>query len=448
MRKAFLIAGLAWAGASSFAQDAAPPPAPVAEQRLNVVVLLADDLGSADLSCLGGRGIATPQLDALAGQGVLCTAAYVTAPVCAPSRAALLTGRHQQRFGFEFNLGPPAVDEPARGLPRSETTLAERLRAAGYATGMVGKWHLGDAKGMRPHERGFDEWFGFYDNASHDDPARRRERFKIVRDGVEVKEKEWLTRAFAREAAAFIERHAGGPFFLYVPFSAVHAPIEPDPRLDARVASIKDERERAYANAVVGLDDAVGRVLEALRKADLEARTLVLFLSDNGAIRQASNAPLRGMKTTLFEGGVRVPMIVRCPGRIAPGGRFTHPVSSLDLAATVLAAAGVARDDAMRLDGVDLLPFLSGAKEGPPHAALFWRFGSRFAIRQGDWKLVAARPDATAALYDLAADPGERRDLAQQEPERVAALQAAWDAWNAGNVAPSWAGKEEVGEDE
>jgi arylsulfatase A-like enzyme len=420
-------------------QERAPDRA--ADPRPNVVVIVADDLGGGDLSCYGAKDVATPRLDALASSGIRFTAGYATAPVCAPSRAGLLSGRYPQRFGFEFNQGQGASRAANFGLPADVPTLAERLRAAGYATGMVGKWHLGDQPGQRPTDRGFDDFFGFLDNASHDDPARRRDRFPILRGTETVNEKARLTTAFGRESAAFVERNAARPFFLYVAHAAVHAPLEPDPRVAPRVAAIADERRRDYANSVVGLDDAVGVLLDALHAKGLDEQTLVVFVSDNGSVRVPSNAPWRGGKTQLFDGGVRVPFMLRWTGRLPASVVEPRRVSTLDLAATALAAAGVARTPEMQLDGVDLLPFLANSAE--PHATLFWRFGSRFAVRAGDWKLVAPIPDSTAMLFDCAADPGERNDLAAAQPEKVKELRALWDEWNAKNVAPLWQGKED-----
>jgi arylsulfatase A-like enzyme len=426
------------------AEPIADSPARAAGSRPNVLVLIADDVGFGDLSITGARDLATPNLDALARSGARFRAGYVTAPVCAPSRAAILTGRSQTRFGFEFNPGQPPI--PGAGLPAGIPTLADRMRAAGYATGLVGKWHLGESPGQRPTERGFDEFFGFLGNANHYDPAQPRERCPILR-GVEiVEEKEWLTPALGREAAAFIARHAGHPFFLCAAFSAAHTIIEPDPRLAPRVALIADERRRDYANLVVGLDDAVGAIRTALREAGLEERTLVFFLSDNGGARRESNAPLRGGKSTTSEGGIRVPFFLSFPGRVPADLVYEPPVLALDVAATALAAAGVDPAGDPHLEGVDLLPRLAGADPAPPHATLCWRFGSRMAVRRGDWKLVIPIAGMQPQLFDLASDPGERNDLSAGKPDLVKELQAEWDAWNAGNVAPIWTGGEDSDE--
>ena len=307
--------------------DRSTPLDLAAAARPNVIVLLADDLGVADLSVAGATEWKTPNLDALAQSGTRCTAAYVTAPVCAPSRAALLTGRYQQRFGFEFNQGPPPAAAQNFGLPAEETTLAERMRAAGYATGMVGKWHLGELPGQRPTERGFDEFFGFLDNANQYDPTRRRDATSpIFRGTAHVSEKDWLTRAFTRESMAFVDRHAHHPFFLYMAYSAAHAPLQSDPAIAPRVAGIDDVKRRDYANLVLGLDDAVGALMAKLVEKGLDGNTLVVFLSDNGAIQRRSNGALSGGKTSLWEGGIRVPMVVRFKGHVPEGQVYDAPV--------------------------------------------------------------------------------------------------------------------------
>ena len=429
------------------ASPGAPAQSRAADPRPNVVLIVADDLGSADLAICGATDVATPHLDALASSGARCTQAYAMAPVCAPSRAALLTGRYAQRFGFEFNEGPPEAGNVAFGLPADATTLAERLRAAGYATGMVGKWHLGAKPGQRPTERGFDEFFGFLDKASTYDPKRRQRKAetRLLRGLEPVEEKGWLTPVLAREAGAFIDRHAAHPFFLYVPFGAVHAPVQPDPALAERVAAIADPERRAYANLIVGLDDAVGAVLERLQANGLAANTLVLFTSDNGSARRDGNLPLRGVKSQLLEGGLRVPLLARWDGRIPAGVVYEHPVHLLDLAATVAAASGLV---APEHEGVDLVPFFAGAVATPPHAALFWRYGARIAIRRGDLKLVRLAAERSFQLFDLAVDPAEQRDLATQRPEQVAELLAEWERWNARNVASAWRGREDFAADE
>jgi len=405
-------------------------------ERPNVVVILADDLGYADLGVQGSRDVVTPRIDALARGGVRCTNAYVTCPVCAPTRAGLLTGRYQQRFGLELNPGPARAAAPDYGLPADVPTIAARLKAAGYVTGMVGKWHLGYREGARPGDRGFDEWIGFLGGARSYYPGEARES-PLLRGTGPVAETKYLTTLFGEEAAAFVARHRAQPFFLYLAFNAVHAPLEATAAELDRHADVADRRRRIYVSMLASMDAAVGLVLDRLKELGLEERTLVFFLSDNGGpTRQttASNAPLRGFKGQVYEGGVRVPLLVRWPARLPAGRVHDRPVVSLDIAATALAAAGL--EPAAGLEGVDLVPFLQGKARGAAHDLLCWRFGTQSAARLGDWKLVV-RPGRTE-LFDLATDPGEAHDLAGERTDKLAELWAAYARWNADNVAPRW----------
>jgi arylsulfatase A-like enzyme len=424
--------------------DAEPPQA---VRRPNVLVIVGDDMGYADVGYHGCQDIPTPNLDALAASGIRFTNGYVSGPYCSPTRAGLMTGRYQQRFGHEFNPGAK------QGLPTNETTLADRLQAAGYATGLVGKWHLGAQPEMHPLQRGFGEFYGFLGGA-HD-------YFKmggILRGNEPVTELDYTTDAFAREAVAFIDRHQEKPWFLYLAFNAVHTPMQAtDSRLE-KFSSTADTRRRTYNAMMLALDEAVGRVRGKLRETNLEQDTLVVFFSDNGgpvmrgtSVNGSNNAPLRGSKRTTLEGGIRVPFIVSWPNQLQPGV-YEHPVIQLDAHATALAAAGVAIPPG-QLDGVDLLPYLQGTKMAPPHEALYWRMGEQMAIRMGDYKLVRydgeadasgaepKRPVTQARLYNLTEDVGETHDLAADMPDKLAELQAKWDAWNATLAAPLWAGK-------
>ena len=445
-----------------------------AARKPNIIVILADDLGYGDLGVYGGTEIPTPNLDALARAGVRFTDGYVTCPICAPTRAALMSGRYQQRFGFEHNPGPEAQASPRFGLPRSERTLAEKLKDTGYATGMFGKWHLGYTDELQPHQRGFDDFFGFLSGAHTYLPGEARQRRGggynegIVRNGTPVEEKEYLTDAFAREAVAFITKHAqaGGegkptPFFVYLPFNAVHGPMEATRKYTDRFAHITDANRRTYAGMLTALDEAVGRVLAAVKESGQEDNTLVFFFSDNGGPTPqttSSNAPLSGFKSQVLEGGIRVPFLMKWPGGGVPAGKvYEQPVMSLDVHATVLAAAGfdlnapasrekTDKPETPRLEGRDLLPFVTAAGERGkvgPHEALFWRMGNQWAVRKGDWKLVSqaranARQPGEVRLYNLREDIGEKNDLAAKMPEKVAELRAAYDAWNAGNIDPLW----------
>jgi arylsulfatase A-like enzyme len=414
------------------AQPARPP---------NIVLIVADDLGYGELGCYGNKDIPTPHIDSLAANGVRFTNGYVSCPVCSPTRAGLLTGRYQQRFGHEFNPGPVGAEEEAFGLPLGEVTLAERLKKLGYATGMVGKWHLGNRPELQPTSRGFDFFFGFLGGAHSYVDANAAQANPILRGAQRVPRIEYTTHDFAREAVAFIAGRRDQPFFLYLPFNAVHAPMQATARDVARFAHIADPRRRTFAGMLAALDDAVGQALAKLRAEKLEERTLIFFLSDNGgptAQTTSSNGPLRGVKGQVYEGGIRVPFLIQWKGRLPAGHTYQHPVIALDIHATAVAAAGGA--PGKNLDGVDLLPFL-GENRPPPHEALFWRFGPQAAARVGDWKLVMP-PRAGPQLFHLADDVGEAKDLAAAEPQRVQQLRAAYDAWNVQMAPPKWRRRE------
>ncbi|MCX7887533.1 MAG: sulfatase-like hydrolase/transferase [Verrucomicrobiae bacterium] len=412
----------------------------------NILFILADDLGYADVGFHGCKDIPTPNLDALAAAGVRFTQGYVSGPYCSPTRAGLMTGRYQTRFGHEFN--PPGT----QGLPLTEITVADRLRAAGYVTGLIGKWHLGSAPSLHPQRRGFDEFFGFLGGAhSYFDHSG------ILRGAEPIPDMDYTTDAFAREAVAFIERHKTKPWFLFLSFNAVHTPMHATEDRLAKFAHITDNQRRTYAAMTLAMDEAIGKVWKTLTTHKLDENTFVFFASDNGGPTMpgttrngARNDPLRGSKRTTLEGGIRVPFFFTWKARIKPG-TYDHPVIILDAAATALAAAGAKSDN---LDGVNLLPFLNGEKTTPPHDALYWRFGDQMAIRAVDYKLVRydTNADSPAAaknqrvsppkLYDLRRDVGETKDLASAMPEKVKELQAKWDEWNRSNIPPLWgAGK-------
>jgi len=425
-------------GGRLLAED--PPGSP--QRPPNILLILADDLGYGELSVQGCQDIPTPHIDSLAAYGVRFTNGYVSCPICAPTRAGLLTGRYQQRFGFETNPGPEQFADPKFGLPREEATLAERLKGLGYVTGLFGKWHLGYQPELQPTQRGFDEFFGFLSGANNYLAEKRRNRRNPLLRGTEpVVENEYLTDAFAREAVSFIERHRAHPFFLYLPFNAVHAPLEATDTYTARFPAITDPKRRTFAGMIAALDDAVGRVLTKLRELKLEEDTLIFFLSDNGGPTPqttSGNGPLRGTKGQVYEGGIRVPFLVQWKGHLPAGQVCPHPVIALDLHPTALAAAGGAVAPEWKLDGVDLLPYLKGEKQGPPHDTLYWRFQQQRAIRQGDWKLVQSRRGMEWELYHLGEDIGEQHNLADKRPDRVKELREAWQAWNAELMEPQW----------
>ena len=412
----------------------------------NVLLIVGDDMGYADVGFHGCTDIPTPHLDSLARSGVICSQGYVSGPYCSPTRAGLLTGRYQQRFGHEFNPSGPEL-----GLPITQSTIADRLQGAGYVTGLVGKWHLGAGKQMHPQQRGFSEFFGFLGGShSYFEPAG------FLRGTKPIDEMDYATDAFANEATAFVDRHQAKPWFLYLAFNAVHTPMDATDERLAKFSHITDKKRRTYNAMMLAMDDAVGAVITKLAETNQDQDTLVMFISDNGGptmpgvtVNGSVNAPLRGSKRTTLEGGIRVPFVLSWPGRLKPA-RFEKPVIQLDLAATAIAAAGLQNDPNM--DGVNLLPFLDESQSQPPHEALYWRLGKQMAVRSGDYKLVRYdsnadtltgknnQPVSVAKLYNLADDIGETKDLAMAMPEKVAELQAKWDAWDVDNVAPLWGG--------
>lgn len=433
--------------AGALATSAAPKP--------NILLIVSDDHGWGDVGVNGCKDIPTPHLDSLAKNGVRFTSGYVSGPYCSPTRAGLMTGRYQTRFGHEFNPGQALPAEKKFGLSLNETPLPQKLKAAGYKTGMVGKWHLGSDKEFHPLSRGFDEFFGFLGGAHSYVNLRPAGANPILRGFEAVDEKEYLTDAFKREAVAFIERHRQEPWFLYLPFNAVHGPMDAAPRYADRFPNLTGGR-KTYATMLTAMDDAIGAVLAKLREHKLEESTLVLFCADNGGpeeVNSSDNGPLRGHKAQTWEGGIRVPFMVQWKGTLPAGKVYDQPVIQLDFHATALVAAGVKPE--AKLDGVNLMPFLKGEQTGAPHGALYWRFGQQMAIRMGDWKLVRATGAGTdqeraqlrrdvvkdltgSHLYNLAKDIGETTNLADKEPEKFKQLAAAWMEWNKGNAEPSW----------
>jgi arylsulfatase B len=450
-----------------------------AAERPNVIFIVADDLGYGEVGCYGEKDIPTPQIDALAASGVKFTSGYVTAPFCAASRAGLMTGRYQTRFGFEFNPIGAKNAESGIGLPIQEKTIPDRLREAGYATGLVGKWHLGGTAPFHPQRRGFDEFFGFLHEGHYYVPPpwpgvttwlrrqalpdgsqgrwtspdgrivwsthmRHREPDydadnPLLRNSQPVNEQSNLTDAFTREACDFIGRHRHQPFFLFLSYNAVHSPLQATDAKLKQFAHISDIHRRIFAAMLSHLDDSIGTVLAKVREAGLAERTLVVFLSDNGGPTKeltSSNLPLRGGKGELWEGGIRIPFVMSWPGTIPAGKASDVPVSSLDASATALQLAGIEMET-LPLDGENLLPLLTGKSSTPPHDDLFWRVGKKQAVRHGNWKLVRERAGEWQ-LFDLATDIGETNDLAPQFPARARDLAARWEAWNAQQVAPLW----------
>ena len=423
----------------------------------NAICIVVDDLGYADLGYQGSPDVISPNIDAIARNGVRMNAGYVTSPQCSPSRAGLLTGRYPNRYGFEYNF----MGYWDKGLDPAERTIADLLGDAGYATGMVGKWHLGKTESMRPESRGFAEAVWHPNGGIYQPDPVTGTLPGFLRGSEPAELHGYSTDALTDEAISFIERHRSEPFFLYLAYVAPHWPMQAKPTDLARFDHVEDLQRRTFLAMMESLDDNIGRLMQALRDADLEEQTLVIFLSDNGGatgsararpdapfahgVNTSRNDPFRGDKRDLLEGGIRIPFLIQWKGHLPAGLAYDAPISSIDVLPTLLAAAGVAAP-AWPIDGVDLLPYLRDERSGSPHDALFWRFdflpsGSaeprRWAIRKGDWKLVKNAREALA-LYDLRDDPGESRNRAEGEPQRVAAMRAQWQEWNAELKPPAW----------
>jgi arylsulfatase A-like enzyme len=470
-----------------------PGPArpPSGRRPPNIIVILVDDLGYNDLSFRGGGvaggAVPTPNIDAIGRQGVVFEQAYTGHGTCAPSRAALLTGRYPTRFGFEFTPTPLRFARQVRahhygirnpvyfadrekdviptadmGVPTDQIMLGEILQKAGYHTLQFGKWHLGESPRFQPQNRGFNETLGFTSGASlflpKEDPRVVNAiqgfdpidmqlwsslQFFVRKDGGEAfQPKRHMTDYLTDEAIAAVEANKNRPFFMYLAYNAPHTPLQAT-REDYRTLShIKDHTLRVYAAMILQLDRNVGRLTQALQERGLEDDTLVVFTSDNGGAYYLGiedlNWPFRGWKQTFFEGGIRSPMMMKWPAAIRPGSVYHAPVSHFDIFATTVAAARAAMPADRPMDGVDLVPYVIGKKTGRPHDALFWRTGPYRVVRAGDWKLQVTERPRKDWLFDLSADPTERIDLAETRPEKVAELKRLLAAHDAQQVKPLW----------
>jgi len=448
------------------------PFAACSADQPNIIVLLADDLGYGELSCQGNPEIPTPHIDSIAANGVRFTQAYVTAPNCSPSRAGLLTGRIPTRFGYEFNPIGARNQDTGTGIPLKERTLAELLHERGYATGLIGKWHLGGSADFHPQRHGFDEFFGFLHEGhffvpppwsgvttmlrrktlagglqgrwvkdkliysthmGHNEPPYDADN-PILRAGQPVVEHEYLTDAFTREAVDFIQRRKDQPFFLYLAYNAVHSPLQGAEQYMKQFEHIEDIHRRIFAAMLANLDHSVGRVLNKVRQVGLEDNTLIFFLSDNGGPTReltSSNLPLRGGKGQMYEGGLRIPFMVQWKGQLPAGTLYPGFVVSVDISAT---AASIAGATSKNIDGVNLLPFLQGKNKDQPRDTFYWRQGSKTAFRKGPWKLVSMKrksEEPVWELYNIDNDISETTNLASQQPERLNELVTLWQAMNA-----------------
>jgi len=469
-----------------------PDTPPAGERPPNIVLIVADDLGINDVTAEGhGAGVAgglvsTPNIDAIAHEGADFTVAYAGNATCSPSRAALLTGRYPQRFGFEFTAVPaqlakyvPRYSDQSRpyrtiyhpelqsqvppmadmGVPGSELTIAELLKARGYHTIHLGKWHLGEMNGMRPEDQGFDESLGFMPGASKYEPDTAGPHAKLpgdpldrllwagLSDAVQFNGSKpfhagkYMTDYLSEQAAAAIEANRNRPFFIYLAYNSPHTPFQATQGDYDALSAIKDRRTRVYGAMIRALDRGVGEVTAALQAQGVDGNTIVIFASDNGGAWYAGlpniNKPYRGWKGTFFEGGIRTPFFIRWPNRIAPGQRLAMPVHFIDVFPTLAAAAGAGLPRGRKIDGIDLLPFVTG-HERPAARSLFWRSGGYEAIRDGDWKLQVSQHPRRIWLFDLASDPTERDDLSAERPDVVRSLRGKLAAHDAQMAKPLW----------
>ncbi len=449
------------------------------DDRANIIVIIADDLGYGETGMMGHAEIPTPNIDALAAGGVRCTAGYVTSSLCSPSRAGIMTGRYQSRFGYDWNPTGKKNLLPSAGLPASETTFVRRLADAGYKTGLVGKWHLGATSEKHPLRHGFDSFYGFLHEGHYYVPGppyqnvltmlrdTRIEKGKKVREDnlirgnyarisepaydddnpllseeKEIVEADYLTDAITNRAIKFVTESAQEPFCLVVSYNAVHSPMQAKNSDVETLRRIKNVQRRIFAGMLVALDRGVGRLQDTLDEQDLTRKTLVVFLSDNGGPTQeltSSNLPLRGEKGSLYEGGIRIPMVWSMPGRLPTGKVEDRAVLSLDIAATALDLAGLPADE--RADGKSLLNWINN----PPHEGihdgihdkLYWRMTrGRMALQMGDWKIVRQKSGSEIELYNVTDDPSESRDLAGEHPERLKHMIDEWETMDSEMATP------------
>ena len=434
-----------------------------AGKKPNILIILADDLGYADLGFTGSEDIRTPEIDRLAANGVIFENGYVTHAYCGPSRAGLITGRYQARFGMEINATYSPFDRHM-GLPVTEKTFGKRLQAAGYRTAIIGKWHLGAAEPFHPNNRGFDYFYGFLsgghdyfprnvnthmplrlENGKPNYGANEGTSLPLLRNKDAAEFDEYLTTALSQDAAQFVA-NGDQPFCLYLAYNAPHSPLQAPEEYIAKYKHIKEPKRRVYAAMIDAMDEGIGMVVNSLKESGKFENTLIFFLSDNGgAVPQpwndyedwADNGSFRDGKTAVYEGGVHVPFVMHWPAGLPKGKTYPHPVSSLDITAIAVALAG-GDASAPALDGTNLVPFLTNEETGTPHEALFWRErGDRtWAVRTPKAKYLHQQGKSKGPeLYDMAQDPYEGNNIIEHAPELRAQLAKLWNEWNADNIA-------------
>lgn len=436
-----------------------------ADDRPNIVLILCDDLGYADVGFNGAQDIVTPHLDRLAENGTIFSSAYVCHPFCGPSRMGLMTGRYPHSFGAPYNLPPTGLgitDFEGDGIPESEVMMSTMLQRAGYFTGAIGKWHLGITSEHHPNVRGFDDFYGFLGGGHMYFPERfgpiydRQKRsgrtvfneyiVPLEHNGVEVQETEYITDALSREAVRFVKQaeKKGKPFFLYLAYNAPHTPLEAKEEDLQKFAEIKDEKRRTYAAMVYAVDRGVGRVVEALKETDALDDTLIVFLSDNGGKigGGSDNGPLLQGKGSVCEGGIRVPMFFHWPKEVPGGQQYSHPVTALDFYPTFAGLADATISGKQELDGVDIWDSLQQGQSPRPGQPIFalrhWNGFHNVGMRQDEWKVSKRGPKAKWQLFQIVEDVGETIDVSQQHPDIVKQLVEAGRIWSQTHVAPLW----------
>lgn len=408
----------------------------VKAEKPNFIIIVADDLGFADLSFNGSKQINTPHIDRLASEGITFTEGYVSSAVCSPSRAGLLTGINQVSFGHDNNLAEnqPGFDPEFKGLPLSQKTLADLLKPLGYTSGLIGKWHLGNEPQFHPLKRGFDEFWG-YTGGGHDyfisEPDGKGYKSPIECNYKTPSPITYITDDKGDECVEFIKRHKNDPFFLFASFNAPHAPMQATEDDLALYKHIRDEKRRTYAAMVHRLDINVGKIMQAVAYHGLRENTLIVFISDNGGPVDSNasiNAPYNGQKGILLEGGIHVPFVMNWPGNLPAGKTYKDPVTSLDIAPTFIELAGGNNND-IDFDGVNIIPYVMNEKAGIPHETLMWRFTISAAVRDGEWKLIRL-PDRLPMLYHLPTDISEQENVALQNLEMTEKLMKKLGDWD------------------
>lgn len=412
-------------------------------QKPNIILILTDDQGFKDVGFNGSEDLLTPHLDKLAKDGVVFSNGYVSHPYCSPSRAGIMTGRYQQRFGHEHNV-PFVPEDPTKGTPLDEVFISSKLKTAGYNTYAIGKWHLGNHPTFLPHNRGFDKWFGFSGgNMNYWGFPQKNGRMHIQRNNTLIKPNslKYLTDDFTNEALNNIKQNGQKPFFMFLSYNAPHSPDHTTIEYLEKTAHIEFGKRSVYGAMIAGIDEGVGKIDLLLTEMGIRENTMIIFLSDNGGrLDAANNGPLRGHKGMLFEGGIRVPFVISWPERLPMGKHYEQPVISLDLFATCMAAAGIIPNQSDQLDGINLLPFLESTKTQDKDRVLYWRVanGKEYAIRKGKYKLIQSAYKNKLMLFDLEKNSTEIEDISLENPKIVAQLLSLYNNWNSTLATPSW----------